>query len=241
MGRALRLAVMGAPVGGGGVSYQSRVLALSPIRYWPLDDAAGSAIARELVAADNGTPANVTFGVAGIGDGKTAASFDGSSSNINIYSAALNAAFNGNNGSLLVWASVDVWAEGAGRRAAWLSNAAGTSSVAHTKWTDNRLRGSYTAGGTETKVIHSALTTTALVHMAITWNRTTNEFKYFVSGAQSGTTQTTSGTFEGPLANNVCNIGSYNGGAQFWRGDIAHVALFNVDLTPTQIADLATL
>jgi hypothetical protein len=87
----------------GGQSYAQRVLALGPVAYWPLDDAAGSAAARELVVGTAATATDVTFGAAGIGDGKTAATFNGTSSSVNIYSAALNAAFSGQLFSFFCW------------------------------------------------------------------------------------------------------------------------------------------
>jgi hypothetical protein len=43
----------------------------------------------------NGAYTGVTLGATGIGDGRTSATFDGATSYNNIYSAALNTAWNG--------------------------------------------------------------------------------------------------------------------------------------------------
>ena len=65
-----------------------------------------------------GAYTNVTLGAAGIGDGHTAAAFAGTG-NLNCYSAALNAVFPGDEGSIVMWSkmSAAVWADAT--RRAW--------------------------------------------------------------------------------------------------------------------------
>jgi hypothetical protein len=61
--------------GGGASAYRTAVLADSPYCYFPLDDASTPTDVMGVVTTDQ--VVGVTLGVAGIGDGATAASFDG--------------------------------------------------------------------------------------------------------------------------------------------------------------------
>jgi Concanavalin A-like lectin/glucanases superfamily len=55
-------------------AYDAAVLADGPAHYWPLSDPVGSLAAADVVGGADGTSlVNVTFGVTGMGDGKTAA------------------------------------------------------------------------------------------------------------------------------------------------------------------------
>ena len=95
--------------GGGAASYVSRVLGFGPIAYWPLYESSGTTAACLVNAAQNGTySADVSLWPPGpgIGDGNTAPEFDGATEWVNIDTAALVAAFNGAEGSFLIWARV---------------------------------------------------------------------------------------------------------------------------------------
>ena len=66
-------------------AYADAVLSLSPVGYWPLDEAAGT-VARDLDGTNNGTyVGSPTLGVAGplVGDNSTAVTFNGSSQYVN--------------------------------------------------------------------------------------------------------------------------------------------------------------
>ena len=77
------------------VTYTGKIQALGPIAYWPLSEASGTTIVDASGNARNGAYTAVTLGQAGIGDGRTSASFDGSTSFGDLYSASLAGAFNG--------------------------------------------------------------------------------------------------------------------------------------------------
>ena len=83
-----RLEVLSVPSG-----YAAQTLAYGPISYWRLDETNGSTITYDLMGNYNGTPASVTLGVAGVGNPSgaagfestnTAASLNGTSSDIQI-------------------------------------------------------------------------------------------------------------------------------------------------------------
>src|SRR3990167_7895756 len=86
----------------------------SIIGYWPLWELAGTAAQDFSGGARNGAHTAVTLGQAGIGDGRSAGSFDGSTSFTNVYSTALNTAFNSQEMTLSLWlkmSSVTVWTD----------------------------------------------------------------------------------------------------------------------------------
>src|SRR3990170_6915704 len=102
-----------------------RLFGTALIGYWPLDEAAGASTVTDYSGqSNNGTPSNVTFGQAGIGDGRTSALFvPASSSYVNVYSAGLNTDFNGAEGTLAIWAKVSaagVWTDAAFKRFVFL-------------------------------------------------------------------------------------------------------------------------
>lgn len=237
MGRALRLALLGVPVGGGGAAYQSRVLALAPIRYWPLDDAAGSVIARELVVGGNGTPPNVTFGVAGIGDGKTAASFNGTTSYINVVSAALATAFSGAEGTYAQWLKIpaDVWGDGTTRRACRLLADASNFALVQ-KLNNSTLVFTMRRGG-NTLTYTSAENPTNWIHIAMRWSTAANAASAFINGNKYAMTGTWS-TWSGALIIAVIGASSITPDEPF-SGEIAHFALWDKPLTDDEIASLA--
>ena len=98
--------------------YYRKVLGYKPIGDWPQWEAAGT-VARGLTdTARNGTYVNVTLLQGGIGDGRICPSYNGTTSYTDIYSAALAGAFNGAEGTLMIWAKVSaagVWTDAASR------------------------------------------------------------------------------------------------------------------------------
>ena len=102
-----------------GGSYADKVLSYGPIAYWPLWETAGASAACLVNPAQSGTAVGVTWANDATGAFGTAAPFfDGANDDINIYTAALAAAFSGHVGSLMVWcrvANAGVWTDGAAR------------------------------------------------------------------------------------------------------------------------------
>lgn len=97
-------------------TYRNRLLSIAPaslIGLWPLDEASGTA-ANDLSAKANhavyGGGAGVTLAVPGIGDGNTAAEFDGNNTYVQICRTAFTTFetdWNGNLYSLVTWGRVD--------------------------------------------------------------------------------------------------------------------------------------
>lgn len=108
------------------VPYDTKVLALSPIAYWGLDDTAGT-IAVEKVngGAWNGTYVNtggITLDEVGMGDGNPSVLFNpigNENGNVAINSAGLSAGYNGDEGTIGIWIKpfdADTWLAGVSKR-----------------------------------------------------------------------------------------------------------------------------
>lgn len=239
---------IGMAVGRGGVlpymAYTSKVKALSPIAYWPLAEPSGSVASDESGNGRNGAYTSVTLAQAGIGDGRTAASFNGTSSTCSIYSASLAGAFNKDEGSIALWMQVSgagVWNDATDRRAFYLAADASNRLFVQKNATANQLSIQYVAGGTIKAVTASSFSPLTWFHVAVSWSKAADQVKLYLNGAQSGATQTALGTWAGVLTSGNARIGSGSGPGNFMSGVLAHAAVWATPLSAAQILTLATL
>ena len=229
-------------------AYTNKIKALSPIAYWPLAEASGTTIVDESGNGRNGAyraSGEPLLGQTGIGDGRTAALFDGSNDYGNIYSAAFAAAFNGPEGTAAVWGQVSaaaVWTDAATRRLLSLRVDANNRVLLEKSSTNNQVTGFYIAGGTSKSVVFTTSAPTTWFHFAITWSKSADQVKVYFNGAQVGATQTGLGVWAGSLdsANTTCGATDTTGGNP-WKGYEAHVAVWGGALSAAQIATLAVV
>lgn len=178
----------------------------------------------------------------GIGDGHQAAQFNGSSSLCNVYSTSLRDAFNGNEGTLMIWLAAlntGVWSDGVTR---YLCNfqVDGNNYIAISKNTAATISLARRAAGGSTNVQNFTGSTPAWTHLALTWSATANKFRAFANGVQIGTDAAIIGSFTGAIAATTSCIFCGTSVPQFvWNGYGAHVALWSAPLSIAQIAQLA--
>lgn len=220
------------------------------IGYWPLSEQVGVTAYDEGGSGLHGTYRNtagvlngVTLENAGIGDGRTAAGFDGTNGYCNIYSAALNAAFNNAEGTVAGWMQVSgsgVWTDGANRTPIVLRADANNVVQLLKSSASNTFQFFYVAGGTSKSVSKASFSPTAWQHVALTWSKSGDALKAYVNGVQEGATQTGLGTWSGALASTACNIGCRINTTpdQPWSGNGGGWALWSTPLSAAQIADL---
>ena len=228
---------------GGATSYSGKVLSTEErnlIGYWPLWEASGS-VAKDISwNGRDGTHVGVTLGQSGIGDDRTSPYYDGANDYTNIYSASLAAAFNGAEGTLVIWAkvaNVGVWTDATSRYLFSVYAGDGNNAVFIRKDNGNNLtRFHYKAGAVEEEV-NIATNSIDWVQYGITWSATADEVKLYMAGAQVGTTQTGLGTWVGTLTSAA--IGAYIASASgVYYGWLAHSPIWTKALTPAQIAYL---
>lgn len=230
---------------GNNLAYTNKVKALSPIAYWPLADASGVTATDASGNARNGAYSNVTLGATGVGDGRTAATFNGTTSVANIYSASLDAAKSLSEGTAAMWVKVSaagVWSDSTTRQFfMFLADSANNAQMFKTGGA-NAVFCRYVAGNT-TKTVSLTVSATTWIHFAITWSKTADEFKAYLNGAQSGSTQTALGTISNTVLSSTqtCIGAASTSPSVGWSGDIAHAAVWATPLSAAQILTLATV
>lgn len=227
------------------LAYTNKVVALSPIAYWPMAESSGSTALDASGNARNGAYTGVTLGQPGIGDGRTAAGFDGATSFNNIFSASLAGAFSGAAGTLALWAQVSgagVWSDGTQRRFVRLNVDASNYVLIYRTAINNQIACEYSAGGTiKTRTI-SSISSTGWIHIAITWSASNDQVIAYLNGAQQGATLTGLGVFAGSLVSGSTVVGATTTvPALVWSGNLAHAAIFSSALSAAQVLSLATV
>jgi len=257
---AVRLAPLGTPavgpaipvyvVPGGGVldtlAYTKKIQAMGPIAYWPMAEPSGSVATDESGNGRNGAYTSVTLNQTGIGDGRTAASFDGTNSYNNVFGASLSAAFNGQQGSFVGWAKVSgagVWTDGLTRRCILFQVDASNRVGIFKPTANNEMDMLYVAGGTSLGAAKTTFSPTDWFHLGLTWNKTADQVIFYVNGVAITPVSTGLGTFAGALSATQTLIGSLNTGAaaQVWSGLLAHWAVFNSTLSAAAMLSAATV
>lgn len=244
------------PLGRGGVSaaafWYARALVtasdeeVGPLALWPLDDNVGSGTAREIAGHASGpftgTPSNVTFGGAGIGDETTAAEFNGTASRINYYSVAFRDTWDvatKNKGTLMAWVKVtdaNVWLDSTER---FIISAGFTDRVRMYKRTSAQTRWERNDDG-GLKSQQSGFSSVDWFLMAMTWDLVGNETKYYRNGVQDGATDAC-GNFGDLLHSIYCQIGARNTTSRFWDGSIGPVAFWHGLVPEADILALASV
>ena len=226
--------------------YAARVLSIerdSLIGFWPQDELAGAISYDASPEQNNGAYTGVTLGQPGIGDGRTVPFFDGATSFNNIYSAGLNADFDGTEGTLLIWGRVTnagVWTDGISRRLLTIEVDANNYIIID-KGGANSIRGIYRAGGTTETATQAGITTLDYFSFAMSWSVIADEVRYYYNGAWFET-DTVLGAWVGPILANRAIIGAANIAPAFpWDGWLGPALLNTAVLTDAQIAYLSTL
>lgn len=217
----------------------------SLIGYWPLDDPAGTFVRDQsgngLNAVTGGTT-RPTLGAAGIGDGRTAASFPATSAYVNLYSAALASKFSGAEGTLIVWAKVSaagVWSDAAYRVIADLyMNSNNYVTFARSNTYNNMILIEHKAGGTSRNHYAAFNAPTTWVMIGVTWSVSGAKVVPYVNGAKA-LDVAAPGTWSGTLSSAGCVLGALTTAAgSLWSGSIAHAILLNRAATEAEMLSL---
>jgi len=240
------LPTVGAGPSASAQSYAKKVLATNPIRYWPLWDTAGAA-ATELVVGDNGTYVGPTLGGGVAPDGSPCPLFDGINDLVDIWSAALAAAFNGAAGTVAIWAQVfnaGTWADAAFRHSMAVAADGNNESRMLKTNAANTPEYRYVAAGV-IETVNQASASLIWMHHAITWSGPllANEMRGYYNGVQAGLTQVALGGWVGVPAATWCNIGARRSAPWVagWHGYLSHAIIYDRALAPAEVLSLATV
>lgn len=230
-----------------GGEYSDKVIGYGPIAYYPLWEATGSTAEDWSGNNHDGTYSNVmladpeTTGPDGV---NVCPGFRATGSHVDIYSAGLNADFDGTDGTVIGWAKVRVavrWTDGYARNAIAMTSSGHNYLYVGKRHTDNTFQFHYVSSTQTARVYHTSFSPLVWFHWAMTWNAAADEMKAYINGAQVGSTQTGLGSWTEALASYGAVIGADDSTTPSfeWRTWLAHVAIFGSALPGTAIADLA--
>jgi hypothetical protein len=206
------------------------------IGYWPLNGNAQDYSGHGF----HGSALNVSWGE-GIGDGGQAAVFAGTG-RINLQSAGLAAAFNPLEGTLYAWFKVSAqadWSDAAYRDVVLLQVDDNNKVELTKRSTANQMMMLYKAGATALSLNNAMNPANPLIwcQTAVTWNKALDRAVMYITGT-APTTRTGLGEWAGSLALALIGANSLTP-TQPWKGSIAHVGLWNAELSIDQLDSLA--
>lgn len=221
-----------------GLPYLSRVVALGPIAYWPLNEVAGTSGANSVIDysgnSRHATPTSVTFGATGIGDGNTAADFNTAS--IAIPAGALGA-LNGVEGSLSLWFRVRAAGQWSDAERYVLNIASLTSSQIIIETFSSAVYWTHLIGGT-TRTYNQAETRTTWLQIGLTWSATGSAVIAYLNGSNVQTLGAPGASF-GTI--NIGKLGATTSSTNPMNGYLAHVGLWDRPLSAAEMLKLATV
>ena len=232
---------LGQDGAGLGSPYSQKVLGYSPIAYWPMNEATGTNANCLVNSAQNGTYSGVTLGQTGIGDGNTCPLFDGANDYLDVYSTAFNTAWAQTTSSISMWVklfNVGAWSDE--RRALIRLSVDGDNQL--DMYTNSGVLWGAITANTVVEAVSDARTDVDWMHIVMTNNEATDTLILYVDATAVDTETSATGVWSGNLSSTACVVGDKNlEGGDPWYGWLAHCAVWDSVLTPTQIADLAVV
>jgi hypothetical protein len=221
-----------------------RILSTAPsnlLAYWPLSEASGTTITDESGNGRTGTYSGVTLGQPGVGDGRSCPYFDGANDSGNVYSAGLASAWSWTAFSVALWVrlnSEDVWTDGSTRK--WFSVfTSGNPDFLMLRRTflDNKVNVWLRMNGNDysADVGVGAQLGGDWFHVGFSSAVGGNAYRY-INGVEA--THTTGVAAPNGAAMTSMSISEP---AETHHGRLAHVAIWNVQLSAAQMATLAAL
>lgn len=227
-------------------AYGAKVAAMGPIAYWPMDESSGAVAFDRSGNSRNGAYTGVALGATGIGDGRTSASFDGTTSYNNVFGASLAAAFNNQEGTAIVWIKASasgIWTDGVNRRFLRFAVDANNQVVFNKSSSNNNTDILYVAGSVTKGVTVSTFGgSTAWNCIGITWSKSADQVKAYGNGVQVSATTTGLGVWAGSIAATTTLIGAFvTTPTNVWSGSLAHCAIWNRALSAAEMLAAATV
>jgi len=226
---------------------EQKILDYSPIALWPLSETIGTVANCLVTPAHDATHVNVTLASILGPDGIAYAPlFDGAAGYVDIFSAALAAAFDGDEGTVVAWIHPkDAWGS-VGNEIVIMLYADVNNRIRIYHDTGANLVWRRTAAGTmKNSDMNVSAEDLAWHHVAITWSESagaTGEFIAYFDGAAVDAAQTGIDNYVGSLVTADTCLGAINTTpGSLWNGYLALVAVFDSALNAAAIADIYSL
>lgn len=220
-------------------TYEDKILALSPLGYWTLDESAGSVAVDHSGYARHATYYGVSLAATTSPTLGAAPVWDGINDFVDLPTSVKTAVSGLSEFTVTLWVKIANWSDGVGRSAIALSHASGYT--ANSSINLGKRSGSNTLGCDHTPGIPSisaANSATDFVHL--TYKFASGIGSFYVAGVFINNTVDAALSTIG-----IARIGYLDAGlgssymASYWSGSISHVALFSYALDVSDIEDLA--
>ena len=215
------------------MTYHLRVLTTVPknmVAYWRLNESSGVTAHDSSPQMMHGTAQHVTWNQPGIGDGYTAAGFDGQSGLIDLFSASFQNAFDANEGTLMCWfRNTRTTGQGVLFRVGQF----------RAQWENGNLVLARIEGN-HVQVIARPVPDTGWHALGLSWSVQTNTLVAYLDGHEFKKEQANVAATIQPVNEGEACLGAADTSGQTpWQGAIAHVALWNRALDRHAIIGLA--
>jgi hypothetical protein len=224
--------------------YWQKVAGMEPVAYWQLGDTGGTVAQCLVNAAQNGSYTGVTLDNARGPDLSPVGLWDGINDFCDIYSTALNSAWDGDELTVALWVKVyDVafWTNDWYKFIFLYADNNNFVSIS-TSANDGRAYIERKAGGAGKATEVDMSSSLAWFHAGITASVIADEQKAYIDGVQQGATLNGLGNWAGNLSATATVLGADNTSASKpYNGWLAHAVVFDRVLTGPQILDLATV
>lgn len=213
------------------------------IAYWQLGETSGTTAEDTGAGNYDGTYNGATLAGDAFVDGAPAPTFDGVNDFVDVYSAGLASAFDGDTGSALVWVNMSSanWSTTTRRRALVLG-ADNSNRVLITKSNvSNQVQAGYISTGANSLATFTRPAADAWFSVVVTWSKPDDRVRVYANGTQQGSTLTGLGTWIGTLSSTISVIGAANATpVETWLGSLAHVAIWKTELTAAEVLTVST-
>lgn len=174
----------------------------------------------------------------GIGDGRTSVYFTtGTGATIVLDNDSIKAAFNGNEGSILIWAKIanaGAWIDGQSHVLVHFGGYPNYINIL--KNSNNQLSFTYVAGAVQKQYNRPGVTSTDWMRIVATWSKSADEVRYYINGAQVGNTLTGLGNWGAVNPRGCIGAALSEPPSSNWNGWLAHYVLLNRAATPAEVA-----
>jgi hypothetical protein len=218
-----------------------RYLATEPFFYLPLNEASGT-VAYDYSGNDfDCNYENLSVGNSTFPDGTPASSFDTSTSMIPTYSSEMYDLFDSEEGSLFAWVrAVDASFWSNGRFGAIYELAHGSQTLRLVKTTvTNQMSWKHDGNGTSREYLASVGGLLTWFHIGLTWSASNSRVRAYLNSEIVSELGAPS-LIDGAINTATMRIGRYDnsGTDRTWRGNIAHFALWNRELSGGEVATI---
>lgn len=217
--------------------YQGLVHDTGPVAYWPLDETSGTIVFDRSGHGFHGTYTGATLANTAAPGGGLAPYFDGINDRADMQPNELLAVLSHSEFTMMAWAKVlnaAVWAETAYREVFHLRVNNNNRAYMIKPTTANTFQYIYNGGNSNTRLHQWSISSLAWMHLVLTVSVTGNVMRSYIDTVEFSPPASSITPWVGtPMVGVGCD-----GSASWWRGWLAHVAIWNRALSADEVAAL---